>query len=418
MGDCLEDAEDLDRRPACLRSEAGREGRHEPGEVAEQQAAPAGGRDTRQGESRRRGKAPEEARPVLPFAGTRATAAVAEIVAHADWSIDPRKRWVAIARRDADVWRLAAPVPVGEVATFLARLREAAKGGAVALGVDLPLGLPRAYAARLPERDFPHFLTTTATRPDFFQVCASLAEVAPGRPFYPARGVAGMTRAAHAEALGLAGAAALSRACDRATSERPAGAPLFWTLGANQAGKAAVAAWQHMLLPALAAGADVRFWPFAGAFRTLLAPGAVALAETYPAEALRHLRIRLKGSKRRQADRVAVADQLRSAMAALGALPDPALEHAAIEGFGADAAGEDRFDCILGVLCVLNVLAGNRPDSAPADPWIRRWEGWVLGQTAMPSGWPVPDPGREGKKKRRVGLDAPKFAFGNGHTIA
>ena len=54
------------------------------------------------------------------------------------------------------------------------------------------------------------------------------------------------------------------------------------------------------------------------------------------------------------------------------------------DGFGSDAAGEDRFDCVLGVLCVLNVLAGNRPDTAPADPWIRRWEGWVLGQTALP----------------------------------
>ena len=34
---------------------------------------------------------------------------------------------------------------------------------------------------------------------------------------------------------------------------------------------------------------------------------------------------------------------------------------ATADGFGADAAGEDRFDCVLGVLCVLNVLAGNRP---------------------------------------------------------
>jgi hypothetical protein len=63
-------------------------------------------------------------------------------------------------------------------------------------------------------------------------------------------------------------------------------------------------------------------------------------------------------------------------------LPDPALQRTICDGFGADAAGEDRFDCILGLLCVLNVLAGNRPDTAPNDPWIRRWEGWVLGQTA------------------------------------
>ena len=58
-------------------------------------------------------------------------------------------------------------------------------------------------------------------------------------------------------------------------------------------------------------------------------------------------------------------------MAALGVLPDPGLQQATTDGFGSDAAGEDRFDCVLGVLCVLNVLAGNRPDTAPADPWIR-----------------------------------------------
>jgi hypothetical protein len=339
------------------------------------------------------------------------------IVAHADWSIDPRKRWVAVARRDQDVWRLAAPALVGEVTTFLARLRTAGNGGAVALGVDLPLGLPRAYAARLLETNFLHFLATTATRPDFFQVCRSLAEVGLGRPFYPARGIAGMTRAAHAGALGLAGAASLSRACDRATPERPAGAPLFWTLGANQTGKAAIAAWVEMLIPALAAGEDVRIWPFAGAFRTLLAPGAVALAETYPAEAMRHLHIRLKGSKRRQTDRAAVADQLRAAMAALDVLPDPALDAALADGFGRDAVGEDRFDCVLGVLCVLNVLAGHRPDTAPHDHWIMRWEGWVLGQTAMPAGWPVQSDMIEAKKKWRAHADAPKVAFGNDPSV-
>ena len=311
----------------------------------------------------------------------------ATIVAHADWSVDPRKRWVAVARRDNDAWHLAAPEPVGEVATFLARLRAAAQGGAVALGVDLPIGLPRAYAARLTERDFLHFLTTTASRPDFFQVCATLDEIHPDRPFYPSRGIAGMTRASHAAALGLDGAAALSRACDRATSERPAGAPLFWTLGANQTGKAAIAAWQAMLLPALASRDTIRLWPFDGAFRALLSPGTVTLAETYPAEALRHLNIRLNGSKRRQSDRAAVVAPLCSAMTALAVLPDPALDAAANDGFGADAAGEDRFDCVLGVLCVLNVLAGNRPDTTPDDTWIKRWEGWVLGQTALPIRW-------------------------------
>ena len=177
----------------------------------------------------------------------------------------------------------------------------------MALGVDLPIGVPRAYAARRGESGFLHFLRQTARRPDFFQVCATLQEIRADRPFYPARGVRGMTRAAHAAALGLGGPMGLSRACDRATAERPAGAPLFWTLGANQSGKAAIAAWRDMLLPALLGGAPLRLWPFEGAFRDLLAPGTVAMAETYPAEALRHLGIRLKGSKRRQADRAAIA---------------------------------------------------------------------------------------------------------------
>ncbi len=309
----------------------------------------------------------------------------ATIAAHADWSVDPKKRWIAIARRQAGRWQIAAPAPVGEVGTLLDRLRNAACGGAVALGVDLPLGLPRAFAAQYAaEADFPAFLRGLAARPAFFDVAPSLAEVSPQRPFYPARGVAGMTRAAHAAVLGLGGPQDLGRLCDRATAERPAGAPLFWTLGANQTGKAAIAAWRDLLLPALHGPAPPLLWPFAGDFRALLQPGQAAVAETYPAEALRHLGLKLTGSKRRQADRAAIAAPLAAAMAALPAEAAPDLRDAIVSGFGADAAGEDRFDCVLGVLCVLNVLAGHRPDGTPDDPWLRRWEGWVLGQTALP----------------------------------
>lgn len=306
------------------------------------------------------------------------------LAAHADWSIDPRKQWISVARRTTTGWSLAAPCPVGNVSTLLARLLEQGASGGVALGADLPIGLPRAYAATRPEPDFPRFLRVVGTLPDFFSVCATLDDVRPDRPFYPARGIAGMTRLSHAQALGFGDASDLSRACDRATAERPAGAPLFWTLGANQSGKAAIAAWRHLILPALTAGAPLRLWPFEGPFRSLLSPGTVALAETYPAEALRHLGIRLRGSKRRHADRCATAGVLLTAMDQLSATPDDAMRAAIMEGFGTDASGEDRFDSVLGMLCVLNVLAGNRPDSAPTDPWIHRWEGWVLGQTALP----------------------------------
>jgi hypothetical protein len=310
---------------------------------------------------------------------------IATLAAHADWSVDPRKRWITIAQRRRRQWRVAAPAPVGDVMALLPRLLAEAAGGAVALGVDLPLGLPRAYAAQhVTEADFPSFLRGLAARPGFFAVNPTLDEVAPGRPFYPLRGLLGMTRAAHAAALGLGGAAGLSRLCDRATAERPAGAPLFWTLGANQTGKAAIAAWRDMLLPALSGANPPLLWPFDGRFRDLLLPGRVAIAETYPAEALRHFSLRMNGSKRRQSDRATLSGALCAVMAELAVLPDPPMRAALDDGFGADAAGEDRFDSVLGLLCVLNVLVGLRPDDTPDDPWLRRWEGWVLGQTALP----------------------------------
>ncbi|MCL2428619.1 MAG: hypothetical protein FWD12_05245 [Alphaproteobacteria bacterium] len=309
------------------------------------------------------------------------------LAAHADWSVDPRKRWVSLAYRSGDRWAIAAPRLVGEPGRFLRDLLNEAAGSAVVLGVDLPLGLPRHYAAQRPETGFVDFLRRLRADSAFFDVAATLDEIGLERPFYPLRGIKGMRQAAHAAALGLDGPLALRRACDRATPERPAGAPLFWTLGPNQVGKAALAAWRDVLIPALAAAAPLRIWPFEGAFRSLVAAGSLVIAETYPAEARHHLGLRRSGSKRRQSDRAAQSGSLHDAMGRLGASSSAELGRAIADGFGADAAGEDRFDSLLGLLCVLNVLAGNRPDTVPSDPWIARWEGWVLGQAAIPLAW-------------------------------
>jgi hypothetical protein len=280
-------------------------------------------------------------------------------------------------------WLVGAPEPVGDCAVLFDRLRARALGAPVAFGIDCPLGLPRAYAARRAEANFPAFLHGLAATPRFFKVAATLDSISLDSPFYPARGVRGMTRLGHAQALGLASATELCRHCDQATRERPAGAPVFWTLGANQSGKAAIAAWRDLLLPALPSPA-VRLWPFDGPLLSLLAPGAIAIAETYPAEAMRHLGLRQHGSKRRQADRAAHAPAILAAMNALGLHATPALLTSVEDGFGPKPNGEDQFDSLLGVLCVIGVLTGLRPDDAPDDAGILTWEGWVLGQTALP----------------------------------
>jgi hypothetical protein len=306
------------------------------------------------------------------------------LVVHADWSKDPAKCWMTIVRHEAGSWRASAPEPVGAPRTLVARLQTLACGAPVAFGIDCPLGLPRQYAARhLGTGRFPDFLRALELDSPFLAVAETLGEVGATRPFYPARGVAGMTRLSHALALGLPDAAALCRACDRATPERPAGAPVFWTLGANQSGKAAIAAWRDLVIPALRAARPAQLWPFDGALGALLSPGAVVLAETYPAEAMRQLGLRRVGSKRRHADRQAYAPFLRQALSRLAVAAEAALDAAVDDGFGADPAGEDRMDSLFGALCVLSVVTGHRIDHIPEDPWIRSWEGWVLGQAPL-----------------------------------
>lgn len=304
------------------------------------------------------------------------------IAAHADWSTDPRKRWVSAARRGSAGWLAEAPVPVGDPAGLVAGLL--AEGVPVALGLDLPLGVPRGFAEGRAELGFVDFLRGRAGDTGFFAAATTLDQVSRARPFYPARGVKGMTRASHARALDFTDASGLSRWCDRATAERPAGAPVFWTLGANQSGKAAIAAWRDWLAPALAAGAPYDIWPFAGGLHGLLAPGRAVLAEVYPAEAMRHCGLAMRGSKRVQADRARLADALLTAMDARRVTPCTTLHAMTRDGFGADAAGEDRFDSVIGLLGLIGVLDGQRPDFIPDDPVIRSWEGWVLGQTALP----------------------------------
>ena len=89
---------------------------------------------------------------------------------------------------------------------------------------------------------------------------------------------------------------------------------MFWTLGGNQVGKAAITGWRELLAPARRAGMDVAIWPFDGSARRLLGTHSFVVAETYPGEVYEHLglrpALRSRGGKRRQAARAACAGLL------------------------------------------------------------------------------------------------------------
>jgi hypothetical protein len=280
-------------------------------------------------------------------------------------------------------WILDAPRLTGDVANLLARLVAAAQGEPVAFGIDCPIGLPRAYAEQLKGfHNFPAFLKGLHPDAPFFQVAETIEQVSLARPFYPAGSVSGPGhKQALARALGLADVGAMSRQVDRQTRHRPAAGQLFWTLGANQCGKAALGAWRDLLLPAFET-LQVRLWPFDGAFRELVRPGQIVVAETYPAEALRQLGLRLEGSKQSQEARQGVAGPILGVLERLGVRPAMELSVAIASGFGAKATGEDAFDSLVGALCMINVLHGFRPDVPPLP--VDEWEGWVLGQIDLP----------------------------------
>ena len=312
------------------------------------------------------------------------------VVAHADWSVGPAKRWIVRAALAADGrYRAGPPEPVGPPETLLERLRDPAEvEGPLLLGLDLPLGLPLAYARRAGIEDFGAWLAGLGRGRwrALFEVAERPEEIALTRPFYPKR--PGGAREAHLiQGLGLADRAALYRRCDRATGERLPASPIFWTLGPQQVGKAALSCWRELLVPARRAGA-VRLWPFDGPLAALLAAGGAVAAETYPGEVYGHLGVAFRGPDGRRgrkgdrAARQANAGLLTAQAEALEVALAPALRRAIEAGFTAAEGDDDGFDALVGLLGLVNVLRGRRPPGEPADPEVRRIEGWILGQAA------------------------------------
>lgn len=311
------------------------------------------------------------------------------IIAHADWSTDPCKRWIALAHRDGTGYAVDTSRRVGDTFSLLTNLAaQAGDNGAVLAGFDFPIGLPRAYAARAGISRFLAVLPEFGAGEwkEFYEPAGRPAEIGIRRPFYP-RAPGGTCRADLWQGLGLSDPAELWRRCDRKSDTRPAACALFWTLGGNQVGRAAISGWRDLLAPALRSKSlSVKVWPFDGRLAELLPTGQVVVAETYPTEFYRHLGVRFtpvpgrKWGKRVQADRCRNAPALEQAAERLGVTLIRELPAAVRNGFGAAVDSDDAFDAFIGLLGMLNVLRGFRSSVEPDDPAVRNVEGWIFGQ--------------------------------------
>ena len=298
-----------------------------------------------------------------------------EVVAHADWGLAHAGRWVARALLQADgSYRASAPEPAGAGPDLVTRLLGEARGGTVLLGVDFPIGVPAAFAMRAGIGDFLAWLRRGP--PDSWYAAASTREeIATERPFYP-RSRGGARRAHLVERLGVEGYRDLLRRCDRLTRATC----MFWTMGPQQCGKAAIAGWRELARP-VAVDPVMGLWPFEGPLGELLATRRLVLAETYPAECYRQV-LNLKGrfSKQRRDDRLACAPDMLGLADSLALAPG-ALGEAIRRGFY-DADGADNgFDAAVGLLAMLTVLRGRRGEGAAfMEPAIvRAVEGWMFG---------------------------------------
>lgn len=205
------------------------------------------------------------------------------------------------------------------------------------------------------------------------------------------------------QALELESPGSLYRECERKTlpgldwdvsapesgipppKSRTLACPLFWTLGPNQVGKAAITGWREVLQPALQRDyrSEIGLWPFDGALEELLEARQVVICETYPVEAYRHLGLARDGgrwSKRRAADRRQHAQQLRRWASHHGVLSTPGMAQMIRTGFGTDRRDEDRFDAVIGLMSIIGIILGSIPECPSLSQETRRVEGWIMGR--------------------------------------
>ena len=301
---------------------------------------------------------------------------------HSDWSINPSKRWTATAVRVRSDWRIASLLQTPPSSEFLTFLFD--RSFRTLAGFDFAVGLPQVYLDKI-EMDFLKFLVVIGDRPwdEFSSVAVSSDQISIHRPFYPKSALRGVRRSDLVRGLAVESFADLLRTCERKTSGRRAASPIFWTLGGNQVGKAALSGWNEVLRPARKRGAQ--FWPFDGSLETLTTR-TLTIAETYPAEAYRHIGFNLQSnmSKRDQSSRKWAAASIIQRCKTYHIQLTEDIQSSIVDGFGRQSSGEDAFDALAGLLSMIEVAEGRRPASPFTNLAVQKREGWILGQIELP----------------------------------
>jgi hypothetical protein len=322
---------------------------------------------------------PSEERVVI-----RRKAVNPKLVYHADWGSDASKRWCAKAICNGDGhYTISAPEKVLNPGLLVAQLRrEAGDSGCAFVGFDFPIGIPAYYAERAGVSSFRALLPKLGHGEwrDFYRVCDKPEQISVHRPFYPNGQYKGRLKQDLFHAHGVNSVEPLLRRCERSGGGRKQPCCLFWTLGANQVGKAAIAGWQQVLAPAIKNKEPVYLWPFDGTLQSLLMPGRIIVAETYPAESYGWFSDKRLGSKGDAEARAMFAVSLLQWAETRNVIVKDELRVAMQNGF--QRGEDDAFDAVVGLFGMLDLVQGTRPSGEPTEPPVNTIEGWILGRKA------------------------------------
>ena len=156
---------------------------------------------------------------------------------------------MAFAHRTGHGWRVFGPQRVPPAGDFIERWLF--EGRTVLAGFDFPIGVPAEFGKKTGFAGFVEALLAFGIGGwnQFFEVAERPEDISLRRPFYPHHAKRGCSHDELLRGLGFRTMDELRRTCELKTQDRRAACPVFWTLGGNQVGKAAIDGWRSSSAP-------------------------------------------------------------------------------------------------------------------------------------------------------------------------